>query len=268
MIDLHCHLLPDLDDGAADLSESLKIAAQLERAGFKKVIATPHVLEGRDFLAPERILAACARLNQALRVENRELQVIPGAEVYLFPELPRWLDAGNILTLGNLGKYLLLELPAFEVPLYAESVFFELQAMGVRPVLAHPERNLSLRGQLERLVAWAEKGLLFQLDLRSLSGRYGPEAKMAAERLARSGLFQFAGTDAHDASGRTEPYRQELETLERLVGSPAFRQIMLEHPQAVLEGREVVVSSDIVLRRRRGQGLKARFRSFFRAKNR
>lgn len=200
MIDIHCHILPGLDDGAASIEESLKIAQELVTTGFSKVIATPHVLEGIDYITPAQIKEKVHELNQVFQQERIPLQVLPGAENYIFPDLVQWFQQGKILTLADTQKYILVELPRSSIPPYTEQVFFDLQILGITPVLAHPERNSTIILHPERMVAWVEKGILLQVDLRSFKRTYGSKAQAMAEDLLNSGMIHFVGSDLHRGS--------------------------------------------------------------------
>jgi len=236
MIDIHSHILPGLDDGAKTLEDTLGIVQQMYKAGCQTIIATPHVLEGYEFLSPEEILAATEQVRERVAEAGIPVEVLPGAENYIFPEMGKWVREGRLLTLGNTRKYLLLELPMLEIPQYTEQVFFELQVQGLTPVLAHPERNKGLIDQPECLIEWAKKGVLFQLNLRSLSGRYGPQAQELAEILLRSKLVHFVGSDAHRPSQRDSVYLEALQGIEGIVGEECCREVMVRNPRAILAG--------------------------------
>lgn len=239
MIDLHCHLLPGVDDGAKTMEEARRIAAQLYEAGFKTVIATPHVLEEKDYLNPEKILEATDQLNESLRLHDLPLGVLPGAENYIFPDMARWLTKGKLLTLGGKGRHLLVELPMLDIPHYTDQVFFDLQVAGITPVLAHPERNKRLVEEPERLISWAKQGVLFQVDLRSLNGRYGPETERFGLALVEGRLVHFVGSDAHCVALSEDAYRYELGQLLELVGERYFGAITCGNPQRILDGSTI-----------------------------
>ncbi|SDH73983.1 tyrosine-protein phosphatase [Desulfosporosinus hippei] len=240
MIDIHNHILPGLDDGAKTMAHSLGIIHQLFYSGFKTLIATPHVIEGRGFLSPEEILAAVEELRKHVAEEEIPVEILPGAENYIFPDLGKWAREGKLMTLGNTGKYLLLELPMLEIPQYTEQVFFDLQVQGLTPVLAHPERNKGLIDRPEYLVDWANKGVLFQMNLRSLSGRYGSQAEELAERMLRSDLIHFIGSDAHRPSQEDGVYLMGLRRGKEVAEEEGFREITVENPQAILTGEGLV----------------------------
>ena len=238
MIDLHSHILPGLDDGADTIADALKIAGQLKENGFDTLIATPHVQEGRDYLHPEQILLATEQVREAAEAAGLALKILPGAENYIFPDLPKWAAEGKLMTLGNQGGCLLVELPMAEIPAYTDQVFFELQVQGITPVLAHPERYRRLSEIPDQLLDWARKGILFQIDLRSLSGRYGPHAARLAERMLASNLVHFLGSDAHRITGK-ESYREALRKVSEIAGPERFREITSLNPVTILEGKSL-----------------------------
>lgn len=188
-------------------------------------------------MRPEEILAATDQVRKQVAEAGIPVDILPGAENYIFPDLAKWVREGKLLTLGNTGKYLLVELPMLEIPQYTDQVFFELQVLGLTPVLAHPERNKGLIDQPTRLVEWANKGVLFQLNFRSLSGRYGPQSQELAEIMLMSNLIHFVGSDAHRASQRDSTYLEALQSVEEIVGEERFREVTLINPQAILAGK-------------------------------
>lgn len=244
MIDVHCHLLPGLDDGAENLETSLAIARQLSLAGFKHVIATPHVFEGHEFLDPDTIREATAHMNDALEREGIPLEVWPGAENYIFPELPRYLKEEKILTLGDTHKYLLFELPMLDLPSYAEQVIFELQVQGIVPILAHPERYPFFSESPEILLEWQRKGVLLQIDLRSLEGRYGKGPHDLVTWMLEKGLVQLVGTDAHRGSHQSDGFKNTIDSLQEVIGEERFERWLNTYPQAILQGEEIKITEE------------------------
>lgn len=265
MIDIHSHILPGLDDGAKDITDTLHIVRQLHDSGFKTLIATPHVLEGRDFLSVAEILAVTAEVREQVAEAGIPVEILPGAENYIFPDMAKWAHEGRLLTLGNLGKYLLVELPMNEIPHYTDQVFFELQVKGLIPVLAHPERYRGLLEEPERLIDWANKGIHFQLDLRSLSGHYGPQPKRLAELILQSDLIHFVGSDAHRVSRSEATYREALRSVEERVGESRFQELALINPQRMLEGKSLPREREYCLKET-GMKKKRGFWSLFRGR--
>lgn len=234
MIDTHLHILPGLDDGVRNIEEALALARQLVEVGYTQVIATPHVVEGKSFLTPEKIIQAVEQLKEVLREQEIPLDILPGAENYLFPELPRYVKEGRILTLGGQEKYLLVELPLLSLPHYVEKVFFELQVAGYHLVLAHPERYSYILDDRALLEHWAGLGVLYQLDLRSLSRRYGSGPEEVALWLLEHNMISWVGTDAHHPSSESKPFLRELALLGDWLGKDG-RDILTErNPRVVL----------------------------------
>ncbi|SPF49826.1 PHP domain protein [Candidatus Desulfosporosinus infrequens] len=257
MIDIHSHILPGLDDGATKMEETLVMVRQLHEAGFNTLLATPHVMEGKDFLHPEDILTVTEQVRERAAEAGIPVEVLPGSENYIFPDMAKWVDAGKLLTLGNKGKYLLIELPMLEIPQYTDQVFFELQVKGLIPVLAHPERNKGLSDDPERLLEWAKRGIVFQLDLRSLSGYYGPQAKRLAKLMLNSKLVRLLGTDAHRVNRSDLSYSEALQGVKDIIGEAGFQEVTLKNPQLVLEGkllpsdvRDYILNEPVKMRKR------------------
>lgn len=270
MIDIHCHILPGLDDGAKNMDETLEIVRQLREVGFETLIATPHVLEGSEYLSPADILSATEHVRECVAEAGIPVEILPGAENYIFPDMAKWVQAGKLLTLGNAGKYILLELPMLEVPYYTDQVFFELQVAGLTPILAHPERYRGLVDEPERLVEWANKGILFQLDLRSMGGKYGPQARRLAEVMLQSELVHFVGSDAHRVARSELAYLRELRSVEEIVGGTKLKEVTLTNPGEALDGKSVQRGREYFLRehfvKKRRSGLWSWFRRQWRRK--
>ncbi|KLU66133.1 tyrosine-protein phosphatase YwqE [Desulfosporosinus acididurans] len=247
MIDIHSHILPGLDDGSKSLEETLEIVRQLQKAGFETILTTPHVIEGTDYLHPDEILASVEQVRQAVIESGIPVQILPGAENYIFPEMAKWVREGKLLTLGNTKRYILVELPLMEIPRYTDQVFFDLNVEGLTPVLAHPERYREIIAEPERLIEWAKRGILFQIDFRSLSGRYGPQVKKLTERMLSSGLIHFIGSDAHRVS-HSESDAETLQSLRQIIGEEKFEEVTVRNPQCILEGKEIRVNEEYVLK--------------------
>lgn len=244
MIDVHCHILPGLDDGAKDLETSLELARQLSLAGFHKVIATPHVFEGHEFIDPDTIREAVAQLNAQLVKESIPLEVLPGSENYIFPELPRYLMEEKILTLGDSHKYLLFELPMHDLPSYTDRVIFELQVQGIVPILAHPERYRFFSESPETLLEWKRKGVLMQMDLRSIEGRYGQGPRDLSAWLLEKGLVHSLGTDAHRGSHQNDSFKKSIDGFRGVIGEERFERWFKTYPKAILKGEELMVTDE------------------------
>lgn len=241
MIDFHCHILPGVDDGPYDLTESIQMAEIASQDGIEAIVATPHFLEFR----PEAIQANLAYvaktldgLNLALRKEGISLAVKSGFEVALTEELPELVANYPALTIEGLNKYILVELPSSQFPLYTEQVLFQLQSQGICPIIAHPERNWALLEKPSLLEAMVERGILAQATASSFLGSSGKEAKRALEDWCKKGYIHIVGSDAHSSEGRTPILSPARKVLKKWVGTQHAEWIC-QVPSLVLEGKEV-----------------------------
>lgn len=202
MIDLHIHILPGLDDGPQDITETLDMARHAAAGGIKAAVATPHVAPGLYDNNRDSIFHELQKFRSQLQAHNIQLEVHPGAEYLLDPDLPRLIKEGEILTLGDRGRFLLVEFPAAEIPIFAEQTFFEIALLGVTPVLAHPERNRELLRNPDRLLPFLERGVLCQGTAGSLTGKFGSRVQQLAYEYLQDGCYHFISSDAHGAVSR------------------------------------------------------------------
>ena len=197
MIDLHCHILPGLDDGAADMDESLAMARAAVEAGTRTVAATPHIREEFPF-DPAELPERTDELRSTLSEAGIDLEITPGGEIAI-AELSRLSDdalAG--LCLGE-GVYLLVESPYRHALGWLEEGVLDVQARGFRPILAHPERCPAFQQDPDRLAELVEHGVLVSLTAASLEGRFGRRIREFSLTLLERGLAHNVASDAHDA---------------------------------------------------------------------
>ncbi len=194
-IDLHSHLIPGIDDGSRSLEESLDILRAMRDLGYEKVITTPHVMADAYQNSTRTILEGLQALREAVAAEDIEIEIEAAAEYYLDEELISRLERGDILTIAK--EDLLFETSYFSKPLNFEEVVFEIQAKGYKPLLAHPERYRYISDPRDEFGRMKELGIYFQLDINSLGGYYGKQAKENAQLLSEWGMIEFLGSDVH-----------------------------------------------------------------------
>lgn len=233
MIDIHAHILPGFDDGAKNLAEAVEMAFQAQEDGIEAMIATPHIIEPNR-AHREEILAAVARMRAIFAERGAALELLPGAEIHIDPSLPELLAEGQLMTLCDAGRHILLELPLAEMPRYTEDVIFELLTLGVTPILAHPERNRDLARDPRLLRRLVERGCLVQLSTGSIRGRFGREAEHAARVFLREDLVHFLGTDAHGADRRRPLMAEAAAMAAEICGPDKARILVEENPRRLL----------------------------------
>jgi len=241
VIDIHAHILPGFDDGAKTLEVSVEMARGAEKEGVTEVVATPHVLEESETDVSERIGRAVVELNGVLGEEHINVKVLPGAEVHVSISLLSNPEILKDLSLNFGGKYVLLELPLQEVPRFTEELIFRVLLKRLTPVLAHPERNLAVIENPSRLLGLVEKGALVQMNVGSITGRYGEEVKDTAELFLHNRIAHFVASDAHSKERRPIRFGPAVERLKELVGNDAAN-LLLDNAMAALSGEKVEVS--------------------------
>jgi protein-tyrosine phosphatase len=195
--DIHCHLLPCIDDGPPDMDAALNLARALLSAGITQVIATPHYADDFSIAFREQVQGQYALLLSALQQEGLPLSVFLGGEILLTPRVAQLAAQKELPTLGN-SAYVLFELPFYQpLPPYTRQTIFTLRTHGYRPILAHPERAGCLQKDDTAWQSLADAGVLFQVNAGSLCGHYGKSAKAMAGRLLEAGAAHFLATDSH-----------------------------------------------------------------------
>ncbi|MBI5508138.1 MAG: protein tyrosine phosphatase [Deltaproteobacteria bacterium] len=240
MIDLHCHLLPAVDDGALSLEMAVTMARALAARGYQTIAASPHMGTGPGGdVALEVAAAARALLAAELRRLDVVLELVPNGEHWLSTELFDRLAAGTAVPIGGAGRWLLVEVPWTGIP-NLEDVIFRLQTKGWRLLLAHPERLESL--SLELLLRLSARGVRMQLELGSFVGMFGGDAEHKAELLMRKGVAHVLATDMHRPDKASEWLAAALTAVQRRFGLEALRRGTADNPRLILDngGAEAV----------------------------
>jgi protein-tyrosine phosphatase len=238
MIDIHCHILPGLDDGARTMDEALAMARMAAADGIDTLVASSHITPGVYDNSPEQIVAAAEAFGERLSREGIPLRIIPGADVRMTPDLLKG-DA-RCLRINRDTPYFLFEFPHDLVPPGSERLVEALLGKGWIPVITHPERNRDLQRRPEKLEPFVKLGCLVQITAMSLTGEFGPRAQAVSERYMKEGLVHLIATDAHDTEKRPPILSRALRRAEALVGADAARAMVFETPAAIVEGRGVL----------------------------
>ena len=197
MVDIHSHLLPGIDDGAKSLEESLELLGHIRKMGYRKVITTPHIMSDYYPNTPPVIRQKLKELQSAAAQQQLDIEIGAAAEYYLDEQFYAQLDQPEqFLTFGK--NYILFETGFINQPVILFDTIFKIQAQGLKPVFAHPERYAYIQGNYQLAKDIVERGALLQLNLNSLTGYYSPMAKKTAEKLVDDGLISFVGSDLHN----------------------------------------------------------------------
>ena len=235
MIDLHCHILPGVDDGSDSPDTSCRMAAQAARSGVSRIVATPH--RGSD---PARERGRAEGFRRALRRLQDELdrwsipiRLLPGSEVLLSGRTEDIPDRAELLTLND-TQYLLVEFYFDASSASMDRRLSRVEQAGLIPVIAHPERYFCVQENPAVAGSWAERGYLLQVNKGSLLGELGEGAYLTASLLLRRGLAAAIASDAHDLASRAPNLGPARTALERMCGAAAAGRMLEDTPRAIL----------------------------------
>jgi len=314
MIDLHSHILPNLDDGPRTMEDSIQMCRISYHDGIRTIVATPHILPGiykndrstiltklhelNDTLVQSAIchpqsaksldsaistlrsrataedgripkseidvnseLPAYGRqaqsaisdmpfaksLNSALRTPQSAipLRVLPGADVHFSSDILQRYEKGEIVTVNDRGRYLMVEFAFQGIPYQAEEVLFQLLTKGIIPIISHPERNMEIGQRPQRYYEMIRMGCLGQVTAMSLTGEFGSGVRRIAEKLLSKRLIHIIASDAHSPDGRPPVLSAAMKAAEKIVGKEEARKMVTEYPAAVIEGKKPCILEPI-----------------------
>jgi protein-tyrosine phosphatase len=233
LIDLHCHLLPGLDDGAEELEIALEMARLAAADGITTAACTPHILPGvYDNSGPD-IRAAVEQLQSALADRGISLTLVAGADIHMTPDLIAGLRSNRLPTLGN-SRYFLLEPPHHAAPPHLEDYVFSILSAGYVPIVTHPERFAWVEMHYADLQHLASAGAMMQITGASLTGGFGRRARYWSERMLDEGIVDLLASDGHGATRRPPVLSDAFEAVAQRQGEGEARRLTTENPQRVL----------------------------------
>jgi protein-tyrosine phosphatase len=233
MIDLHCHMLSGIDDGASDLDVSIGMAKASMADGVSVLACTPHILPGLYHNNGPQIRQAVDALQRQLDQREIPLRLVCGADNHMVPDFVAGLQCGRLLSLHD-SRYVLVEPPHHTEPPHLEEFFFSLLVAGFVPILTHPERLSwvpSRYGSIERLV---QAGVWMQITAGSLTGAFGRTARYWAERMLDEGRVHILATDAHDCERRPPELSRGHDFAAKRVGAQEAEHLVVTRPRGVI----------------------------------
>jgi protein-tyrosine phosphatase len=241
MIDLHCHILDGLDDGAKSLDEATEMARMAEKDGITKIVATPHLFRG-DFMPDDLsiIEKKVGELRRALEENNINVEIIKGAEVHITHNLIEEIRKNRDYLVLNGSSYMLLEFPAGHVITGVKQLLFDLMSEGIRPIIAHPERNYVFMRSEDLLFDLVGMGALTQANSGSFTGLYGRRVKEAAFRFLGLNLTHFMASDAHNPRPSAMWLSEAVQSAEESMGNGGISALVNANPDAILEDRDLL----------------------------
>lgn len=224
--DMHSHILPGIDDGAKNIGDSLLLAKRFKELGYKKLVATPHIMADYFRNTPEIINKALDTLRAGLIENNIDLEVDAAAEYYLDETFENKIVKKEVLTFGS--NYLLFELSFINPPHNLYDVIAKMQDAGYQPVLAHPERYPYFHNSIESYEQIRNTGCFLQVNTIALTGYYGKGAKQTAEELIDNYCVDFLGSDMHHLR-HADALKQSLhlERVQNILAQPQIKNLLL-----------------------------------------
>lgn len=251
MIDLHCHILPQVDDGPQRLSDSLTMARMAVADGITDLVATPHTHNGLYQISPNQIRESVETLQNAINEANIPLRIHPGAEIHLHPDLfGHWLH-DELQAIDHNRRYILLEFPVMTIPIYTDQILTKLIGLGVTPIIAHPERNVRFLQDPEILSRYISQGAICQLTADSLLGRKGKRIQQFSQKLIQDQFIHLIASDAHNTSSRI-PFLQAAYHLIDSLTDESVTLRLKQNAESILRGapREEIRAARAVKQRK------------------
>lgn len=240
MIDLHCHILPGIDDGAKTLEDSLDMVRKAISQGITHLMCTPHHNNGKYFNPADQVIERVAALQQELDDRNLGLTLLEGQEVRITGTLLEDIARGEILFTDLDDTYILIEFPTGEVPAYTKQLFFNLLSQGHTPVIVHPERNAVFRKNPNDLIPFLEIGVLTQLTAPSIVGVFGKEIQKTAKQMLKHNMLHMVASDAHNLRHRNFYLKEAYEEIKKEQGQ-ATVEAMQQMTKALVNGDPVTI---------------------------
>lgn len=241
MIDIHTHILPGIDDGAADMHETLEMARMAVESGTKAMVATPHAnIPGmfRNYF-DEYYIDLFRETELALSEEGINLTLYAGMEVFMTQQVPHLLSEGKLLTING-SNYILVEFAFDEEPGFADMMLRKVKELGLYPIIAHPERYEFVQDSPEIVYKWRKKGYLTQLNKGSFVGRFGRRSYATANRLLRHNLVSVIASDAHSPYQRTPYLLDAYESMAENYSEKYLKVLFEENPKRICQNQPTI----------------------------
>jgi len=236
MIDMHSHILPGLDDGPDDIDESIRMCRIAADDGIHTIVATPHMLKGIYNFSKEDVLKKVEELNSTLKAKDIPLTILPGAEVVIDPDILALIHKGDLLTMNNCGSHVFLELTDYFPKEQIENFIKNLIENEMIPIIAHPERNMTIQKNITILSRFVKAGALSQITAMSITGDFGTRAKKTSKEILKSGLAHIIATDAHSSTWRPPILSKGVRAAKEIIGEDNAIKMVTETPGLIIQG--------------------------------
>ena len=240
MIDIHCHILPNVDDGSESLEESIAMAKIAESEGITKIVNTSHCHFDFKYKKGNELKLELEKFNQALKEENINIEVLLGNELYYTSDLIERFDELDFFSMNN-SKYILMEFSPINFPKNIEDVIYEIKIRGYIPIIAHAERYKQVQEDVNIMLDCIKEGALIQVNASSILGKNGEKAEDTSKKLLDNNMVHFVATDAHSSNRRRPLIKDSYNYILKNYGKEVSEKLFIENPTAVIENRDISI---------------------------
>ena len=237
MIDIHSHIIPNVDDGARSVEETFNILKEAQEAGFTDVILTSHFLLNYYETNAQELIFWKEKLQEVLKKQGTKINLHSGMEIYITNQMEELLENKKILTLANSG-YMLIELPLATNVKYFDYVVYYLEAKGIKPIIAHPERYKCVQKDPDIVEEYIEKGCLIQCNYGSIVNLYGREAEKTIKTLLKKNQVHFLGIVVHRENGTYLIILDAIKKIRKIIGENKINELTTINPKKILQNEE------------------------------
>ena len=237
MIDIHSHIIPNVDDGARSVEETFNILKEAQEAGFTDVILTSHFLLNYYETNAQELIFWKEKLQEVLKKQGTKINLHSGMEIYITNQMEELLENKKILTLAN-SRYILIELPLATNVKYFDYVVYYLEAKGIKPIIAHPERYKCVQKDPDIVEEYIEKGCLIQCNYGSIVNLYGREAEKTIKTLLKKNQVHFLGSDVHRENGTYLIILDAIKKIRKIIGENKINELTTINPKKILQNEE------------------------------
>jgi len=254
LIDLHCHILPGIDDGAKAMEDSIAMAQAAVDEGITHILATPHHRSHNWMNEKPKVHRLVDEVQNEIDQQDIPLTLFPGQEVRIHGDILENIDKNEIQFIDEQEQYVLIEFPTSTVPTYTERLFFDMQSNGITPIIVHPERNHAIAEDPDILKNLVEKGALAQLTAVSYAGGLGNKIQKFSKQLIDAKLVHFIASDAHNTTTRPFYMKEAMELLEKEYGKTKVNEYH-EVTRQLVNGDVVIAPTPEKIKKKRFFGL-------------
>ena len=240
MIEIHCHLLPGIDDGVKTFDEAINTIKKMQELGYKEICITPHYIKGTSYTCNnEKKLSLLKELQDKLNENNIDIKLYLGNEIFVDENIKELIKKDEVSTINN-SRYVFIELPRNDSINKIEDIIFSLKSKGLVPIIAHPERYMIFKTDYDLLYDFIDRGVLFQVNFESISGKYGKDSKKLAKYILKHNLATLLGGDVHhDTSIFFDKFNKNKKKIVKLVKEDKFNELISINPKKILNNESL-----------------------------